>query len=49
VRRPVVTGRTPRPDPTGDERATFAARLELDLMTWSDRTAITYTEPETPR
>lgn len=29
-----------------DRRADLLARLELDLMTWSDRTAITYTAPE---
>lgn len=34
----------PRPDPTGDLRATLTARLELDLMPWSGRTNITYQE-----
>lgn len=29
-----------------DRRADLLARLELDLMTWSDRTAIAHTEPE---
>lgn len=42
-----MTNRGPD-DYDGDLRANMLARLELDLMTWSDRTAITYTEPEDP-
>lgn len=39
----------PTPDPTGDLRADFLARLEYDLMPWSDRRDITRRESETER